>query len=256
MQKFNLRAAIVLGTTLSIGIAANMPAAHAISLVPNQEGEIKLTNFGCVVNPSDCIDTSSLGFTVTSLDYGSEYGLPQYGLSRLFVDMNGTANNWASGISFAKTDAGTNPSAYQLWLRPVAIKKDSSVPENGQLEIGRYEFTFDRAYEDLELSFLDVETSGFSGILSVNGQPPTQLLPAKGNNKIQTLKLNNVKSFIVQLGIAGSQSKIQPGDGVRLAGIATKPVPEPGTTLSLGVLAFVGLFGLRKRDRASKTRTS
>lgn len=247
MQKSKFGAAIILGTTLSLGIAANMPVAHALSLVPNQEGEIKLTNFGCIVTPSDCIDTSSLGFTVTSLNYDSEYKL-----SRLFVDKNGTANNWTSGINFGQTDAGTNPSAHTLWLRPVAIKTDGSVPENGQLEIGRYEFRFNQKYEDLELSFLDVETSGFSGILSVNGLPPTQLLPAKANNKIQTLKLKNVKTFVVQLGIPAPQSTLNPGDGVRLTGIATKPIPEPGTTLSLGVLAVASLFGLRKRNKASQ----
>lgn len=141
-------------------------------------------------------------------------------------------------------------------MRPVAIKKDGSIPEKGQLEIGRYEFTFDQAYEDLDLNFLDVETSGFSGILSVNGQPPAQLLPAKANNKIQTLKLNNVKSFVVQLGIPVPLTNIKPGDGVRLNGTATKPIPEPGTTMSLGVLAIAALFGLQKRNKAMQKSRS
>ncbi len=244
MQKFNLVAATILGTSISMGLAAAMPAAHAISLIPQQEGEIT-TDLGCV--SATCIDTTSMGFSVESLNYNN-----QFSASRLFVDKNGTTNSWGLGIKFKATDLGTNPDATQYWYRPVAIKSNGSLVENGQLEVGRFLFNFDKAYEEVSLDFVDVEDSGFSGILEVNGQSISTLLNAGPNNGTQSLTLKNVKSFVIQMGNPGKNyginSNFTTGDGVRLSGLAaTKAVPEPTTTLGLGAMAVAGLLGLRRK---------
>ncbi|MUG97049.1 PEP-CTERM sorting domain-containing protein [Scytonema sp. UIC 10036] len=246
MQKFNLVAATILGTSLSIGLAAAMPAAHAVSLIPQQEGEIGLTNLTSV--SSTTIDTTSMGFNVTSLQFDSKLGL-----SRLFVDKNGTENTWGLGIKFGATDLGTNPNSSQYWYRPVAIGTDNKVLEGGQLEVGRFLFNLDKTYEEVSLDFVDVEDNGFSGILEVNGQSVSNLLNAGPNDGTQSLTLKNVKSFVVQMGNSGKNysnpnARFATGDGVRLSGLGvTKAVPEPTTTLGLGAMAVAGLLGLRRK---------
>ena len=75
----------------------------------------------------------------------------------------------------------------------------------------------------------------------------TQLLASGPNNNVQTLVLKDVKSFEVQLGKVGSP--FPTGDGVDLN---VEKVPEPTTTASLGLLAIVGVFGLRKRQNVTK----
>jgi hypothetical protein len=61
--------------------------------------------------------------------------------------------------------------------------------------------------------------------------------------------LTNVSSFEVKLGNIGG--KFITGDGVRLD--VNQTVPEPGTTISLGLLGLVALFGLQKRIKNSQT---
>ncbi|MCX7594880.1 MAG: LEVG family PEP-CTERM protein [Fischerella sp.] len=244
----------IAGTVLGIGLAANMPAAHAGSIIPTTEGEIK-TNLECLV-PSKCIDTTSLGYKVTSLVFDFDNKLPKYGLSRLFVD-NRSTNNIYKGqgltIKFGTQDAGTNTALNQFWLRPVAIKEDGTLPEQGQLEVGRFLFEFDQKYEEITLDFFDIEDTG-TGILQINGQQVNdkmlQPLTKNANNSTQRLTLTKVRSFVVQLG-SGYTPKFQlTGDGVSLSAINTsKAVPEPGTTVGLGVLVVAGMFGLRQRKR-------
>ena len=244
MRKFNVIAA-VLG--LGLGFAAAAPAAHAANFIPQQEGEV-LTNLGYLDgNAATNIDTSDLGFSVTSLSYDEDFGL-----SRLFVDQVGTANDYGSGsfgISFGEFDAGTNAEEGKFMLRSVAYDDNGNPLEGGRLEIGRFKFDFDRMYEKIELDLLDVETSGFSGILKVNGESVEDMLLAAGeNNATQTLTLNNVSSFEIQLGDPSGFNGI--GDGVNLAGVQS--VPEPTTTLSLGALAVAGMFGVKKRKNIKK----
>ena len=243
MRKFNVAAKVLgVGLSLGLGLVAAAPAAQAGSFLPQQEGEIGLKNINFLnENDQRNIDTSELGFSVTSLKYSEDYGL-----SRLFVDQKGTENQYGSGIKFQVKDQGTNEKNNEFMFRSVAYDKDGNPVEGGELEIGSFLFEFDRAYEKIELDFLDVETSGFSGILKVNGESVSNKLLAAGkDNEIQKLTLENVSSFEIQLGDPSGFNGV--GDGVNLSGIQS--VPEPTTTFSLGALAVAGMFGMKKRKK-------
>lgn len=245
MRKFNVIAA-VLG--LGLGFAATAPAANAANLIPQTEGEIQLTNLG-VLDPDQAIDTSEFGFSVTSLQYDFDDSQKvNYGLSRLFVDAKGTANDYGDGfIRFGTSDGGTTEAENQYWLRAAAIQTDGVASEGGELEVGRFLFEFDQELDKVSLDFFDSESSPFSGILEVNGQSAEQFLAAGADGNTQTLTLNNVSSFVIQLGKDNGRGK---GDGVTLSGIQS--VPEPTTTFSLGALAVAGMFGVKKRKNLKK----
>ncbi len=245
MRKFNVIAAI-----LGLGLGFAAAPANAASLIPQREGEIKTTNLGCI-DSRQCINTSSFGFSVKSLNFDNDMSQKvNYGLSRLFVDEKGTANQYGTGknaIKFGASDGGTTEGIGEFWLRAAAIQTNGRASEGGELEVGRFLFEFDQAIKELSLDFFDVELSGFSGILEINGKKVTDMLLASGpDGNIQTLKLNNVKSFIINLGKDDGKGK---GDGVTLAGLNVKSVPEPTATFSLGALAVAGMFGVKKRKK-------
>ncbi len=248
MYKFHFLAAMM-GTALSLGVIAGAPAAHAGSLIPTQEGEIK-TNLDCL-DPTKCLSTTSLGYTVTSLDFDGASG---YAASRLFVDDRATFNTYQGQglkVSFGTKDAGTNTAINEYWLRPVAITESGKLPEDGQLEVGRFLFEFTNVMSEITLDFFDVEDIG-TGVLLINGKSvDNMMLPAGNNNNIQALTFYDVKSFEVQLGNGHSQKFPNYGDGVNLSGIKGKPkaVPEAGTTFGLGALAIAGMFGLKQRKK-------
>ncbi|BAZ39478.1 hypothetical protein NIES4101_54310 [Calothrix sp. NIES-4101] len=250
MKKVTLSAKILAAATVGFSVITLAPAANAASLVPNIEGEVKLTNGGCQTTAT-CIDTSSLGYTVTSLSYN-----PKNKESLLFVDDRSTENTYLKGsfgIHFLPEDEGTNPIAGEKWFRPVALDKKGNPLENGRLEVGRFQFNFLQPVNSLKLSFFDIEASGFSGIIEITqGGVKTVLnnfFNADHNSNIQYSSIfNNVDSIVVQLG----QVKVAPfpktGDGVSLQ----ISVPEPGTMISLGALAVAGMFGVRKGKTVSQ----
>ncbi|MGJ5672852.1 MAG: LEVG family PEP-CTERM protein [Nostochopsis sp.] len=249
MQKISALTKTLIALSVGLGIATATPSAKAASLVPQQEGEVK-TNIGCL-DPNQCINTASLGYTVTSLDFDGAGG---YGFSRLFVDSRSTSNTYEGQglkVKFGKKDAGTNPALNEYWFRPVAIKESGKLPEGGQLEVGRFLFNFTEEMSEVTLDFFDVEDKG-TAILFLNGKDITDLvLQAGKNNGIQSLTLYDVKSFEVQLGNAYS-SKFKTGDGVDLKGtVVPKPVPEPGNILGLGALLVLGTFGLQQRKKTT-----
>ena len=106
MRKFNVIAAIF---GLGLGFAAAAPAANAASLIPQQEGEIELTNLQAL-DASQAIDTGAFGFSVTSLLFDTDNSQNvNYGLSRLFVDAKGTENDYGNGfIKFGTSDGGND----------------------------------------------------------------------------------------------------------------------------------------------------
>ncbi|MBH8561187.1 LEVG family PEP-CTERM protein [Nostoc sp. CENA67] len=345
MPKLKVISKLIAASTISIGFLSIASTAHAVNLVPQQEGEIKLTNLTCLSNTSPkCIDTSSgqYGYTVTSLNYD-----PQFSASRLFVDTKNTVNNYSQfGIQFVAQDAGTNPALEEFWLRPVAYtaaveKKDSpksntvtqknvdapagakigtvtvtsptqtqttttadgkkiitaitvqtttvtkqtkvngvtklvqdistktttqtttTTPgkpvENGQLEVGKFQFDFKNPLEALKLSFFDVEDSKHTGIFSyTNSEGKTfsiqELLAGKEDGNLQSLIIKDVQSFVVQLGNPGQKygyndsQFAKTGDGVDLQ---LETVPEPGDMAGLGALAMLGIIS--RRQRKNKT---
>ncbi|MBW4670463.1 MAG: LEVG family PEP-CTERM protein [Cyanomargarita calcarea GSE-NOS-MK-12-04C] len=246
MSKLSQLVKVLVASTLGLSVLASMPAAKAgVSIVPTTEGEIKLLNNGDCLSLAPCIDTTSLGYTVTSLSYNQNN--KTYSPSLLFSDDISTENTWGFGIKFDLPDAGTNPLTGINTFRPVMIK-NGKPDENGQLEVGHFLFDFmGKTINEVTLDFHDVEVSGFSGILKVNGNPFSQLLGEGPNNSVQTLVLKDVKSFEVQLGKVGSP--FPTGDGVDLN---VEKVPEPTTTASLGLLAMTGMFGLRKQKNVTK----
>ncbi|TBR57306.1 PEP-CTERM sorting domain-containing protein [Westiellopsis prolifica IICB1] len=252
MHKFHFLAAMM-GTALGLGVIAGAPAAHAGSLIPRQEGEIK-TNLACL-DSTKCLSTNSLGYTVTSLDFDGAGG---YGASRLFVDDRATSNTYQGQglkVSFGTKDAGTNTGINEYWLRPVAITESGKLPENGQLEVGRFLFEFTNVMSEINLDFFDVEDIG-TGVLLINGKSVNNMMLSAGkNNGIQALTFYDVKSFEVQLGNGHSQKFPKYGDGVNLSGIEGTPkaVPEAGTIFGLSALSIAGMFGLRQRKKILST---
>jgi len=263
MKSFNKLVKTLAISTLGLGIAtASISEAKAASLVPQTEGEIKLTNLDCLPG-INCIDTTTLpfGYTVTSLEYDFDNKGPKFGISRLFADDRTTTNPELTsfGIFFKAEDEGTNPPIGQTWFRPVANVLDSNgnlVPfEKGRLEVGRFKFDLGKTVGEVRLDFFDTEDKNFTGVIEVNGVALTgqalldMLLPAGPDSNIQTLVLKDVKDFVVQLGKPGPDSVFKrTGDGVAL----TVSVPESGTTVGLSVLAVAGLITLKSRKRASQ----
>ena len=254
MQKLSLLVKTLVASTAGLSILGSMSAVQAMSLVPTKEGEILTHPDGCL-SSTTCIDTTDtvtnslpFAYSVTSL-LPSDNG--DLGRSRLFSDTKSTENTWGFGIQFNKEDEGTNPQTDAFWFRPVAFDSKGEAIEEGRLEYGIFEFDFlGKTANEVKLSFLDVEDSPFSGVLSVNGQnvDPTQfLLDAAGDDETQNLVLKNVDSFVVQLGNPNSDKFPGTGDGVNLQ----VSVPEPGTIFSIGALAVAGMFGVRKRNKSS-----
>lgn len=246
MAKFNVIAAIF---SLGLGFVAAAPAANATNLIPQQEGEIKLTNLE-TLDPNQTIDTNPFGFSVTSLEFDFDNSQDiNYGLSRLFVDAKGTENDYGD-VKFSTRDGGTTEDDGQFWLRAAAIQDDGVASEGGELEVGRFLFEFERELEEISIDFFDTESSPFTGILEVNGQSVEQFLAAGEDGNVQTLTLNNVSSLVLQLGKDDGLGK---GDGVTISGVeVVQSVPEPTTTFSLGALAVAGMFGVKKRKNIKK----
>ena len=252
-------------SVLGLGIVTgSISEAQAASLVPQTEGEIQLTNLDCLTG--NCIDTTNttetgapFGYTVESLLYDFDGEGPEFRESRLFADNRATSNPelQAFGITFLGEDEGTNPNIGETWFRPVANIFDAQnnlVPfEDGRLEVGRFRFDLGETARDLQLDFFDVEDGGFSGVIEqVNGEAINMedlLLEAGPDSNVQTLFLQNVTSFTVQLGNPGPNSVFrETGDGVNLS----VSVPESETTIGLSVLAVAGIATLKRRKRASQ----
>jgi len=223
-------------STIGLGFATvSVGQAQAVSLVPQQEGEIQTTN-GCK-SDATCIDTSSLGYSVTSLAFDG------FDPSLLFSDDRGTANSHGLGIEFILNDEGTRPEAEQFWLRPVAFK-DGAVFEDGRLETGLFEFNFDENISEIKLDFFDVEYAESTKIF-VDGQL-VKAVDNGPNSNIQSVVLKDLSSFTVQLGEPGGD--FGTGDGVSLS----VSVPESENVIGLSALAVAGVITLKRRKRASK----
>ncbi|MDB9519616.1 LEVG family PEP-CTERM protein [Roseofilum reptotaenium CS-1145] len=243
-------AAGAVASTLVAGMLAPSASANPGNPFTGFEGEFD-TGFGCI---EECLDMP-LGYiqSVESLawDDAENPGTPQR--SRLFLDGLGTANEYTNNtetVNFGESDLGTNTTGY--WFRAVAPNE-----EQGQLEVGDFEFNFTETIDELTIDFFDVENGwGTTGVTHVNGQEVNSLFhrnelgdEAFYDSNLLSLTFTDVSSITLSLGAdyAGLT-----GDGVafRFQGfdeIITKDVPEPSTVLGLGFLAAASALGLRKR---------
>jgi hypothetical protein len=243
MQKAMLSTKILAAATIGLSVLTFASSANATSLVPTIEGELK-TNLGCLAGVT-CIDPETLPFAykVTSLDVDGD----KFGQSRLFIDKNGTPNNYPLGIKFGVPDAGTNPPSDEYWFRPVAIPNEGTSFEDGQLEVGTFKFDFlGKEVASVTFDLFDVEDANTTQILKVNDfdLTPEVFAAASSNGNRQQITIYNVKSFEIKLGNPNS-SQFSTGDGVAMQA----RVPEPATVVSLGALAVAGMFGTQKRRK-------
>jgi len=222
-------ATVVTTAALTTGVLAPQASAM-INLVPQTEG------------PVDTLTLNPLIESITSLT-DSTSGEQ----SLLFVDDLSTPNSYNPGIVFNRPDVGTNPIGY--WFRPVLVSE-----ENGQLEVGTFEFKFTQTLDSLTARFFDVETWYSTGVLKVNGQNENQLIYGSaniGDGSLNSMTFTNVDSIVLKL---GEDFGLGTGDGVDFqlhAMLSTNPnserVPEPSVLVGLGAVAAMGLLGLRKR---------
>lgn len=234
------RLAPVLVASLSIGMLA--PKAEAVSLVPQQEGEVNVGFSSCLGTGCSYISGNSFFSSVESL-VDSSTGTR----SRLFVDRAGTANTYG-GVKFSSKDLGTTEDMMnQFWFRPVAMAANgiNALVEGGQLEVGTFKFTFAQVMQDLTINWFDTEyKNGTSYLVEyADGSKGTGVIAAGANNNIQLTTLSNVSAITLNLG----QRHGGTGDGVnfQMSGEPTD-VPEPGLAIGLGAVAVAGILARRK----------
>lgn len=236
-------ATVVATATLTTGILA--PQASAISLVPDAEGQVDINGGSCSLYPGNpCVTLDPLIKSITSLA-DSTSGEK----SLLFVDDLSTANSYGGGIELGSPDVGTNPNGGEYWFRPVLVSE-----ENGQLEVGTFEFVFSQTLDSLTAEFFDVETWRSTGVLKVNDQDVNQFVVGSanvGDGSLNSMSFTNVNSIVLKL---GKDFLNNTGDGVdfRLtASLSVNPnttkVSEPSAVVGLGAVAVMGLLALRKR---------
>jgi hypothetical protein len=220
------------GAGVLFGISAS--PARAFTFVPQEEGEINV-GLGDALGGNSYLATPSL--TVTSLVDNSTGTR-----SRLFVDKAGTTNLYGA-IQFLARDAGTSEESNNYWFRPVAVKADgvTSLVEQGQLEVGTFQFDFANPVSQLVVRLFDTEWQGGTSF-SVNGGGWIDVLAGENNN-IRELQLNNVSSLVLNLGEHYGAT----GDGVN-AQVAA--VPEPTTMAGLA-LAGAGFAAMRRRRQSA-----
>ena len=228
----------------SLTMTAAMTAdAQAFELVPQQEGEVQLSDKACLTG--NCIQLDPIVESIESLVDASTGAQ-----SSLFVDQYNTKNDYGV-FSFRKKDVGTADTDGAYWFRPVAFNEDGSAIEGGELEVGTFKFTFAHIIETLTVSWFDTErkegTDYITEVETVNGNILQQGFVPKGrNNNIFTKEFTSVKSITLNLGEHYGRT----GDGVNFQ-IDAEPVPEPSTMLGIAAAAAMG--GLIRRKQKQMT---
>lgn len=199
-------------STLATAIAA--PEAFAISLVPQEEGEVDV-GFGC---DGSCIDLPNMIASVESL---------------VDTEINDQSRLFVRDLSFLP-DLGTNGDGF--WFRPV---NDN---EGGNQEVGTYRFNFTQAKKKVAVDFLDVESNNSTGVLAVNDLDldPAQYAPKLPDGSISTMIFEDVESITLKLG------KVFPNGAADGVNFRIRAIPEPSVVLGLGLVAATAGLGLRK----------
>ena len=236
--------AALLSTAL---VSALAPSASAFNFTPRETGEIDV-GLGCITG--QCLDVSSMFDSIVSLEDASSGNR-----SRLFVDYFGTGDtnavfeNDEEKVVFKTRDKGTNSAGY--WFRPSEYNEfTKEAEEQGQLEVGTYQFNFAQTMAELSIDFFDTESFPTTGVLEINGVAldPADAYLAKGRDgNIQTMRFENVDSIVMKL---GRDSPSGTGDGVNFRMSGT-PVETPEPTVLLGLLVVAGSGAtLKKRAQA------
>lgn len=238
-------ASLVAAATVATGFMA--PSASAISLVPQEEGEVDVGLGACLSPSSETGDPceylalpSSIASIESLVDDSTETK------SRLFVDKSGTPNTYGA-VQFAPFDAGTPQG--EFWFRPAAMMADGVTPllESGQLEVGTFKVNFAETLDSLTVRWFDTEYDGDTSFVvdgvfgSVSG-----VVPAGPDMNIYEQTFTNVNMLTLDLGERGGF--FGTGDGVDFQ-LEKEGIPEPASTLGLGALALMGALGLRKRNK-------
>jgi hypothetical protein len=240
----------VLGSAIALlGIGISAPAASAINLVPQQEGEIQLTGMTCLTGAGNCIELDPSIFDSVVSEIDSSTGTKSY----LFVDAKGTSNVYNDTVNdvtfnFGATDLGTTEPADQFWFRPVAVNADGSLMEGGELEVGTFTFDFAKTLSELTLSFFDTEkANGTSFTVYSAGRAPEEFVVEAGpNSNIREFTLSEVEKLTLNLGERYGRT----GDGVNFQAVT---VPEPSMVVG-AIAALIGGGVLRQsRQTASKS---
>ena len=238
---------------LSILMTGFGQAAQALSIVPQQEGEVNV-GLGSSLAAGGYLGLSPLVSSILSLED------PSTGTrSRLFVDKAGT-NNTYGGIRFQAKDIGTSDAAGLYWFRPVAMQADGVTPflEQGQLEVGRFQINFAKVMAEVDVTWFDTEFlnaskgqgTGYT-VQYADGTSASGFIAAGANNNIQTTNLKNVTSLILDVG----ERRKATGDGVNFSLGATEAdvVPTPNLLVGLGALAVANF---KRRRNASSEASS
>jgi len=239
-------ASLVAAATVATGFMA--PSASALSLVPQEEGEVDVGLGACLSpssetgDPCEYLELSSLIDSIDSL-VDESTGTK----SRLFVDKSGTLNTYGA-VQFAPFDTGTPQG--EFWFRPAAMMADGVTPklESGQLEVGTFKVNFAETLDSLTVRWFDTEYDGDTSFVvdgvfgSVSG-----VVPAGPDQNIYEQTFTNVSMLTLDLGEKGGI--FGTGDGVDFQLETTADIPEPATTLGLGALGLMGALGLRKRNK-------
>lgn len=243
-------ASLVAAATVATAFMA--PSASALSLVPETEGEVFLSNYGF-----ECLkgNNSPTCLTLSGISIFSEVDSSTGTRSRLFVDKSGTLNTYGA-VQFLPFDGGTPQEGY--WFRPAAMMAAEDTTnseavgtqpllESGQLEVGTFDIFFDETIESLTVRWFDTEYEGDTSFVvdgvfgSVSG-----VVPAGENNNIYEQTFTNVNMLTLDLGERGGF--MGTGDGVDFQ-LEKEGIPEPASTLGLGALGLMGALGLRKRNK-------
>jgi len=236
-------ASLLAASTVTVGLIA--PSASALSLVPQEEGEVELLNIDALT-PSGLIGPAvTLPELIASVESLANPSGTEPTFSRLFVDDLTTANDYSGIVQFQAGDIGTVPEGF--WYRPSEVEE-----ENGQLEVGTFKFVFTETLPELTVRYFDTESFPTTGVLDVFADSETDGILVSGENpvpagedgNIYTQTWEDVSFITLKLGKDTGGT----GDGVDFQ---LETVPEPGTVFGLGTLAMAGAFGLRKRNKKS-----
>ena len=223
------------------------PIAEAAPLIPNEEAEVDVSDFGCLEADQCITDLTEFGIaSITSL-VDESTGTA----SRLFVDSQYTANIYSNPdaefnnyVEFLEGgDEGTRPLEF--------VYRPSTDEEDGRLEVGTFRIDFLAPITELIIDFFDVEWFRTTAVLGINGEEFETPDYIETGSAVASRVYEGVTSILLQVGF-DQDGEGRTGDGVSFAlrTPGSEAIPEPSMILSLSALA--GSFLVKRRKDAAK----